>query len=193
MESNSHNSRNDAQTDVLDRAIEAALAKYSSVEPRTGLEGRILAHLRSPRERIPTRSWWQWSAAAAVAALLVIVIAFVWTWSRPAKMVQQQRSTPIESVPPSATQVAFKSGIKAASALRPKHKATQHSVPQPVAAANAPKLDQFPSPRPLSTQEKLALEYIERFPRQASLIAQAQTNSARQQEIAEMQGQRNSQ
>ena len=35
------------ESDDLDRALDAALAKYTSVEPRAGLDERILANLRA--------------------------------------------------------------------------------------------------------------------------------------------------
>ena len=53
--------------------------------------------------------------------------------------------------------------------------------------AAAPKLDHFPSPQPLSEQEKLLLDYVERFPEQAARVAEAQTALA-QREKLEMYG-----
>jgi hypothetical protein len=35
--------------DEFDRMLDAALAKYAAVEPRTGLEERVLANLRPSR------------------------------------------------------------------------------------------------------------------------------------------------
>src|SRR5271163_2932709 len=65
-----------AERDALDRELDAALAKYAAVEPRLGLEDRILAHVRAERERVRDRSWWRWSVVpAAVAAVAVIVVA----------------------------------------------------------------------------------------------------------------------
>jgi hypothetical protein len=196
MESRYQKSREDVQTerDALDRTLDAALAKYSVVEPRGGIEQRILARLRSEQDRIPNRFWWQWSAVGAVTAVVVIAIAFAWKWSRPAKTVALHPSAAIEAVHSSSVQIVTN---KQTRVLRPfamrQTKATHRRVHQPVAVADEPKLDQFPSPRPLSEQEKLALEYVERFPEEASLMAQAQTNFARQLEMEERQGQTNSQ
>jgi hypothetical protein len=39
---------------------------------------------------------------------------------------------------------------------------------------SAPKSEQFPSPQPLSEQEKLLASYVERFPEHAVLVARAQ-------------------
>ena len=38
-----------AERDPLDRDLDAALAKYAAVEPRAGLEDRVLANLRAER------------------------------------------------------------------------------------------------------------------------------------------------
>jgi hypothetical protein len=43
--------------------------------------------------------------------------------------------------------------------------------------ANGRRRDQFPSPRPLSEEEKLLVRYVQNFPRDAVMIAQAQAES----------------
>ena len=49
-----------------------------------------------------------------------------------------------------------------------------------------PKLDQFPSPQPLSEQEKLLQSYVAKYPEQAVLIARARTEALRQDQLEEM-------
>ena len=44
----------------LDDQLEAALAKYAAVEPRTGLEERILANLKSRPSSSTRVAWWRW-------------------------------------------------------------------------------------------------------------------------------------
>ena len=194
MKNDYQKSRDDVQNegDALDHALDAALAKYSAVEPRSGLEQRILATLRSQQDRAPARSWWQWSAAGVVSLVMIFAV-LVWRSNKPQKTVARQPSAPIEAVHSSSVQIATSDRPNASrrSAVR-ETKARHHDVHRPVVVADAPKLDQFPSPRPLSEQEKLALEYVERFPEEASLMAQAQTNLARQLEMEERQGQKNS-
>lgn len=187
MESNYQELRNGEQKDeVADRALDAALAKYAAVEPRTGLEQRILARLRSEPDRIPGRPWWQWSAVGVVAMLL-IVATIAWKWSGPGKNVAQQQhpSVPMRSVQRPPTQVATNKRVQPHARIdrRQETRARRHSAPQSALVAGGPKLDQFPSPRPLSDQEKLALEYVERSPEEASLIARAQDTLNRQQEL----------
>lgn len=181
------------QRDALDRTLDAALAKYAAAEPRAGLESRILAQLQSEQRTIPTHSWWQWGAAGAIAAIFIIVASLAWKSSKPGKIVvQQHRSAPIELVAPSTT-LAVNSGLPTARRLRTRPgriKARRGSSSALV--SDEPKLDQFPSPRPLSQQEKLALEYVEKSPEEAALvaraqeaavIAEAQSDSARMQQM----------
>jgi hypothetical protein len=52
-------------------------------------------------------------------------------------------------------------------------------------AASAPKLDQFPSPQPLSEQEKILAHYVTNYPQHAALIAQARTDELRRDSIEE--------
>jgi hypothetical protein len=181
------------EKDALDLALDAALRQYAAVEPRAGLEQRVLAQLQSESARLRNRSWLQWCAAGAIAALLALTLALAWRSNRPPRISQRNPSAPIEGLQPSATRVAVNGDIRVTPVIRVRQKTTPQHVPQRPVVADLPKLDQFPSPRPLSEQEKLALEYVERFPRQASLIAQAQNNFAQQQEMEERQWQRNSQ
>jgi len=176
MESNFQKSRDNAETerDPLDGMLDAALAKYSAVEPRAGLEQRILAHVRSEQNRIPARSWWQWGAAGLVAAAVVIVMALGWKSSRPAKLEVQRAAAPIQTVQPPATQASANGGMQTAVAVRLRHKATRHHVHPPMVVADGPKLDQFPSPRPLSAEELALVRYVKQFPSDAVMIASAQ-------------------
>ncbi|MGO9863634.1 MAG: hypothetical protein ACLPLR_08495 [Terriglobales bacterium] len=57
-----------------------------------------------------------------------------------------------------------------------------------LAAARMPKLEQFPSPQPLSEQEKILVSYVTKYPEIAALVAQDQADSLkrdREEEAAE--------
>jgi hypothetical protein len=51
----------------------------------------------------------------------------------------------------------------------PKHRSTP-----PALVAAEPKLDQFPSPQPLSEEEQALVHYVQSFPKEATLIAKTQ-------------------
>jgi hypothetical protein len=61
----------------FDELLNNALAEYSNVEPREGLEDRILANLATPQpEKRPWLQWWPvWGLAVAAAILLIVVIS----------------------------------------------------------------------------------------------------------------------
>ena len=63
--------------DRVDALVDAALAQYSAAEPRTGLEERILTHLRL-RKRTDRRVGWLPIAIAAAIALVAIPAYLVW-------------------------------------------------------------------------------------------------------------------
>jgi hypothetical protein len=54
-----------------------------------------------------------------------------------------------------------------------------------VASAN-PKLDQFPSPQPLSEQEKLLENYVAKYPERAVLLARARFEALQRDQLEEM-------
>ncbi len=60
---------------------------------------------------------------------------------------------------------------------------TVHRAQPEVVASASPRLDQFPSPRPLSEQEKILLDYVGRFPDEAARVADAQTALAQREEL----------
>jgi hypothetical protein len=57
----------------------------------------------------------------------------------------------------------------------------------PIAIAPHPKLGQFPSPQPLSEQEKILQNYVAKYPEQAVLVARARSEELRRDQLEEMQ------
>ena len=170
--------RSQDQPDDLDLMLDASLAKYAAVEPRPGLEQRVLAHL-SVEAVLPSRHpWLQWGLAGALA---VITVVGVLAWR------SNQAPHPVIANHPSTT--IQRSSIQE---IRPAPHATDKvvtvthaSVPRPAARrapasrpATHPKLDQFPSPQPLSAEEIALAQYVENFPKEARLIADTQEQFA---------------
>jgi hypothetical protein len=180
----------------LDRALDAALAKYTAVEPRAGLEERIFAHLhhanlQAESTRAANRAWWRmrWGWTAALAIVVVIFIFAMTLTLRSSKPSQPSvKNIPSITIPgPHETKKQEPElANRNENPAPPRRERVRHGVtPQPEAVADAdyPKLDKFPSPRPLSGQEKMLLEYVQQNPEEAAMIAQAQTAFARQQEL----------
>lgn len=171
-----HKHLDDAKQDELGRLLDAALAKYAAVEPRQGLEERVLANLRAERARVPDRAWWQWSVIAAVAAVLVVALALAWRSGQPSHpLAASHPSAPTQAPSEPATQVVSNregNGVRPSAPNRPRRIA--HRALPAVMASAQPKLDQFPSPQPLSEQELALVRYASQFPQEATLIARAQ-------------------
>lgn len=166
------------ENDELDRELNTALAKFAAAEPRTGLEERILASLRAEQQRALTKSWWRWPVLAAVAAGLVVSVSVGWRSAKPVQNMGKagaQIGNNIETSPIRSHE--------AASATRLKPHVVRHSA---TVVASAVKLEQFPSPQPLSEQEKILATYVTKYPEHAALIAQARTEALRRDSAEEM-------
>lgn len=166
----------DMNNDELDRALDAALVRYAAVEPRPGLETRVLANLRA-RPAV-NRSWLRWPAIAACAAAVIIVIALAWRTGRSVSPIAHDRPAIGHPVP--TTQIVSTAAKTAPPQTRPaKHRGSLRQFqPESAIAAATPRLDQFPSPQPLSSEEIAIAEYVKKFPKEAQLVARAQEEFA---------------
>lgn len=154
----------------FDERLDAVLAKYAAVEPRNGLEERILANLRAHERTTVRIFWWRW--AGALAAVFAVTLLLVWKMERrSAEQIVRHSPNVQQQTPPQTAHDARNDTeqlvVRNASLRWPKRRA---STPLAL-AASGPKLDQFPSPEPLTEQEKMLLDYVGRFHEEAVLIA----------------------
>ena len=130
--------------DELDQLIDSAMAEYADAEPLAGLEERVLERVRL--ERAGKRSFWRWSIAvvAVAAALLVILVP------RPQQVDVRRtaRSAEVREGPPPAANHATPPRARPQTSRSPQHR--------------MPKRDQFPTPAPLTAEER-ALLHLARF------------------------------
>lgn len=172
----------------LDRMLDAALSKYAAAEPRAGLEDRVLANLRAEQVRVPDRAWWRWSVIAVVVAVSVVGLVLTRRSDKQSHPVVANRPV-VTTQPPKERAMqtvsnAQRSGVRPV----PTNALGKVTVPPPpptVAIARPPKLDQFPSPQPLSEQEKILQNYVAENPEQAVLLARARTEALRQDQLEE--------
>jgi len=162
----------DTKRGPLDDPIDAALAKYAAVEPRPGLEERILANLKAQDRSSSGMAWWHW--AGVVAAAIVLATLLVWRLEKPQRRIVQQTPNSRQEMQPKVAvntpQAKSDRPIKRASSRPPR----RHAAAALVVATSEPKLDRFPSPQPLSEEELALARYVSQFPREATLIARAQ-------------------
>jgi hypothetical protein len=169
---------NRKERDELDRTLDAALAKYASAEPQEGLEERVLANLRAANTRSAQSACWNWRFAVLAAVLAIAAVA-VWQWNKPMQTPVANHPSTIKQAPV-GPDLAHQDGnsarpIKSVHWRRPRHR------PRPETVAANPKLDVFPSPLPLSEQEKILASYVAGYPEHAALVAEARMDALRQQ------------
>jgi hypothetical protein len=173
---NDQQSAGEAQRkDELVLSLDTALANYAAVEPRAGLDERVLANLRAERARAPESSWWRWGFAAAV---LLIGAALAWRTAHPSHPVLVNRPVETQPAPTQSRETANAGAKTIPERVPPRRK--QNRLPISTKLAADPKLDVFPSPQPLSEQELALARYVRNFPRDAKLVAQAQEVSERE-------------
>jgi len=175
------------EMDALDHELDAALATYAAVEPRSGLEERVLANLEARRAEAPVRVAWRWLLASALTVVvLVLGLSLSWRIRKPqsakaigrgvehaAQGAQMGNATSQPQLP-----APHRASIKTAARNRPRNSSAL--------LAAVPHLRQFPSPRPLSQQEMLLARYVAKYPEQAALIAEARAEALRRDAAEEM-------
>jgi hypothetical protein len=176
-----------------DRELDAALARYSAVEPRPGLEQRVLANLRAEQQLDAARGrrGWRALAALAVACSIAVISASLLTKSK----VFNLATAPVGGSRGDATNES-RAGVATRRDTR-KPASEGGRLPEPVRSTErerdgvanhdgaaelrqtetadevAPKLERFPAPEPLSEQEKLLVRFVEDDPQEAALVAEA--------------------
>lgn len=144
----------DRQSRKVEDLLERGLTQYGEVAPRAGLEDRVLTNLRLESERVALPFWQRWSFRLG-AIILSAALALVIVWrpntrapEAPHALVRIEPEAPRVSVPPPGP---------SNSRREPPLKARRRITPL-VAIRQEP--EQFPSTRPLSSQEQLLLAYV---------------------------------
>lgn len=167
----------------INEMLDSLLANYSSAEPRPGLETRILANLRDAGSREASRGWWgfRWVWAGAVLAAMIVGGVLI----SGKRHVSPPPRTVVQTVQPAVRQPTVEqpvihrpmvqSGVPAA--VGSERVIHRHKTLAPVPQQNATlALNQrpavFPTPTPLSEQERLLLSYYSSTPRE-EVIAQS--------------------
>lgn len=158
----------------IDRWLDEGLSRYADVEPRPGLESRMLALLASEQPAPRTISWLALAfSTAALAGLLLL-------WLRPAL---QPVSGPdmrwTAQLPPVPLSLQHTT-LPTAAARR--SEGPRNVTVAPARHGMEAKQERFPSPSPLSEQEKMLVRFVENFPRKAALVAQTQAELYQQDE-----------
>lgn len=162
----------------LDALLDRALAEYGKADPRPGLENRVLANLDGERERAARRRW-RWALGMAGAAAAVVLAVWVGNGMRKPLLPASGANT----VSPIVREIAAakSSGpVDVRPAVKPSRHVSNGRPQEGVEVAVTPKLEQFPSPMPLSEQEKLLARCVNEFPKEAVMMAKAQAEWQRE-------------
>ena len=161
--------------DALDRLLDGALAQYSQVEPRAGLEERVLANLRSQPAHRP---WWMWVAIPAAVAAVVLVAISIRQSNRPTPSSAIQVQSTIRTAPVGVTpNPATTAKVQPSPVTRPRQYRTVATTAKPPARVQSqpePRLATFPAPSPLTPEERLLLQMIDHHRDELATVAQNQ-------------------
>lgn len=157
--------------DESDKVLDDALAEYREAEPLAGLEQRVLRRVRLQADR-RRKLLWRWSALTAAAAALAIVVwigitararhelapATVAHQKEPAAAAPQRK--PPESTAKHYAALNSETVVKTARSRQP-------NVPAPlqvVSIQRKPMREQFPTPAPLTSDERTLLALVQTHP-----------------------------
>jgi hypothetical protein len=160
----------------IDEMLDSLLAKYSSAEPRLGLETRILANLTlaNPRDgegREASHGWWNFKWLWVGAVLAAVIVAGVLIGGK--RHVAPPDKTVVQTAPPAVEEPEIQRSSPATAIAVPRRRKTFiEPRPQNTTLALSQRPAVFPTPTPLSEQERLLLSYYSRTPRE-EVIAQS--------------------
>lgn len=172
----------------MDEMLDSLLASYSSAEPRQGMETRILASLREAESREASRGWWGfkwlWAGAVLAAAIMGGVLISGKRHVAPPPRTIVQTGQPAVQQPvvqkPSVQQPVIQRPTVQSSVptavgserVIHRHKTLAPGPQQNATLARSHRPAVFPTPTPLSEQERLLLQYYSGTPRE-EVIAQS--------------------
>ena len=160
----------------IDEMLDSLLANYSSAEPRPGLETRILANLQGAAGNESSAGWWnfKWIWAGMVAAAIVMAVVLI---------NGRHRVAPPTNVMVKIDQPVPQPEIQPHEPIAPKETARIHrrrtsapTLPQNATLAVSQRPANFPTPVPLSEQERMMFSYLENTP-QEIIVAQLPRNN----------------
>jgi len=156
--------------DQFDDLLDAALKRYGEIEPRAGLEGRVLATLADVNQQPHLWNRWAWGIALAISVcMVVVVLALMRAPHAHERPVAVQSPAVTNSKVAQDTRMPAPAKRRTTGARRPKQSELAEARPS-----------EFPSPHPLSEQERLLKSYVTTFPQEAALVAHEQAEREKQ-------------
>lgn len=171
----------DNHDQFAERWLDQALARYSEAEPRTGFEARILANLASAPEPQPRRWLFKLVPVACAAAIAIAIAISVIPRVRTSPVLPPQHVTATGSVPRLETTAP----VASATTTRQRRSTPTRTHNARLLPRPEPRRPQFPSPAPISEQERLLLLYATATPQQ-ELSNLLESQKKRERELARL-------
>ncbi len=170
------------RSDELDKILDSALSSYSQEEARPGLETRVLSRIRASGQA-RRFAWLRWAVTIPAFAALLLLVFWISDASKPARSTVKDSAATLQysTVFQSRDRKGAVSRIQKhlAAAIRPSAK----HVPLPL-----PKHEQFPTPTPLTDEERALLAFVACSPKQAEeVLADAKSRITEPIQIKEIQ------
>jgi hypothetical protein len=170
--------------DQFDLAVQSALSSYGDPGPESGLDERILARIDAEGVVRPRQRWIPWVIAAPIAAGLLLLLVLSSHSKTEPQFVRHDGALKMQA--PLIQQLQTAKAIPEASKLpRPARRECDLALhnQSTAGAGNAaplPKLDVFPTPQPLTPEERALATFAaeaSETERQSFIEAQEQTDA----------------
>jgi hypothetical protein len=153
-------------SDELDLLLDSALATYADPGPGSGLEQRILTRISAETAPAPRRRRLWWAIALPAAACLLLVFLSTPKHPHPPSG-RTEQAHPSQEAPFIATHTGSRPAHHLEAPQR-SEKPTRKTQSEPITLAAKPvpypKLDVFPTPRPLTHAEQALAVFAARAP-----------------------------
>ncbi len=161
--------------DEFDNLLYDALTEYRDAEPLAGLEDRVLRRVRCQAERRRATRL-AWSAAAVATATLLTIVAWLGLRERvkpasvPVTVVQKSEAAPqVQKKEPEIAEVSPGVAVVAKKKIAsPRHR----RQPNETAKELSPIPAQFPTPEPLTANERALLALAQKQPEALQTLPQ---------------------
>ena len=162
----------------LDSWLDETLSHYNDAEPQWGFEQRILAKVRGAEERRWHLGWF-WVPAVLGVAIAIAVLLNV-------RGGEKQKVMPIEratSAQPNTPKVTPETEPQKAAVAHPREVVRRVRNSKSAENTAQPRQAVFPTPSPLTDEERALVAFAQSRPRQTERLAKSQQQSPEEQVI----------
>lgn len=170
------------RSQFVDDLLEASLSRYSSVRPRPGLEERVLAHSRAAQDR---RARLLWAGCLVVGAAAAMITVGVLNFNHRQAIPTTPKSGEVgKTLPAIPHRLIAAPPARARLPLAASTRQTRQA--NPTSATLESRLPMFPSPSPMTDQEKLLVQYVHTTPAEVLSATPSESEDIQELKIEEI-------